>query len=84
MAADVPERKDYASARIRYGEKVARQMANGKNFTGNLEVTAPDEARGAQASMNLRSFEERCMQVGMILLQCGELQLQLGFACLIT
>ena len=59
-------------------------MANGENFAGNLEVTAPDQTRRAQAAMHLRSIEERGVEIGIIVLQRGELQLQLPFAWPIT
>jgi hypothetical protein len=81
FAADVAQGKDYAAARFLYREKVTGQVANGKNFAGNLEVAVPDQTRGAQAPVHLRSFEECGVQIGVILLKHRERQLQLPLAC---
>ena len=80
FAADVTQGKDYAAARLLDGEKVTGHMANGESFTGNLEVVVPDQARRAEAPVYLRSFDNRRVQVGVILLKCFELQLKVTVA----
>ena len=84
MATDVTQREEYAAARLLYGEKVAGQVANGENFAGNLEVVTPNQTRGAQAPVRLRSFKERGVQIGVILLKRRELQVQLPLGRRIT
>src|SRR5215475_5420548 len=76
MATDVTQREEYAAARLLYGEKVAGQVANGENFAGNLEVVTPNQTRGAQAPVRLRSFKECGVQIGVILLKRRELLVQ--------
>ena len=48
--ADVAQRQNQPAARLLDGKEVTRQIADGKDLTGNLEVTAPHQARGAEAS----------------------------------
>ena len=69
LAADVTQGKDYAAARLLYGEKVTGQVANGENFAGNFEVAVPDQTGSAQTAVHLRSFEECGVQIGVILLK---------------
>ena len=74
FAADVAQRKDYAAARLLHREKVTGQVTNGENFAGNFEVAVPDQTRGTQAPVHLRSFEERGVQIDVILLKRRELR----------
>ena len=84
LAADVTQGEDDAAACLLQGEKVTGQVANGKDLAGNVEVAVPHQTRGAQAPVHLRSFEECGVKIGVILLQCRELQLQLPVASPIT
>src|SRR5262245_66243083 len=80
MDTDVTQREEYVTDRLLYGEKVAGQVANGENFAGNLEVVTPNQTRGAQAPVRLGGFEERGVQIGVILQKRHELPVQIQLA----
>src|SRR5262245_8552811 len=77
FAADVTQGKDYAGAYLLCSEKVARQVTNGKNLAGNLEIAMPDQAWGAETPVYQCSFEECGVQIGVIFLKFRDLPLQL-------
>ena len=52
-------------------------MAHGKNLAGNFEILVPDQTGSTQTPVHLCSFENRCVQLSMIFLQRGQLNLQL-------
>ena len=75
--ADVAERQNQTAARLLDGKEITRQVADGKDLTRNLEVTAPHQAGGAEASVHLRSLEECGVKIAILFLECRELRHQL-------
>ena len=52
-------------------------MAHGENLAGDFEVSATNQTRRTQTAMYLRGFENRGMQLGVVLLKRGQFDLQL-------
>src|SRR5947208_1915164 len=77
FATDITEREYYSAVRMPDGEKITGQMAHGKNLTGNFKVAVTDQARGTKPAVHLSRFEDRRVQLRIILLQCGKFHFQL-------
>ena len=77
FAADVTQREDDAVVRFFHGEEITGQVAHGENLAGDFEVSVTNQTRRAQTTVHLRRFENRGVQFSVILLQRGELNLQL-------
>jgi hypothetical protein len=75
--ADVAEGEEQSAARLLHGEEVTREIPDGEDFARNLEVAVLYAAGGAQTPMHLRCLEQRRVEIGVILLEHRELQLQL-------
>ena len=84
FAADVSQRNDHTTVNLVSRDKVTRDVSNGKDFAGNLKIAVPDQTWRAHPPMHLRSFDERCMQVGVIFLKRCNLQFQFRMTCSIT
>ena len=78
--ADVAERQNQPAARLLDGKEITRQVPDGKDLTRNLEVAAPHQAGGAEASVHLRSLEECGVKIAILFLECRELRQQLFLA----
>ena len=73
FAADVTQSQHQAFAGFLNAEKISRQVAHSEDLTRNIDIAAPHNTRRAQTSMHLRGFEDRSVQLRVILLQCFEL-----------
>src|SRR5437763_13696672 len=77
FAADVTDREDDAVVRFFHGEEITGQVAHGENLAGDFEISVTNQTRRAQTTVYLCRFENRGVQFSVILLQGGELNLQL-------
>jgi hypothetical protein len=66
FAADVAEREHETIARLLDTHEIARQVTHCKDLSRNIERTMSHQTRRAQATMNLRCFEDRSVQLSVI------------------
>src|SRR6185369_4671315 len=77
FATDVAEREDQTFIRLLDTEEIARQMTNRKDLTRYVETAVSHQTRRTQSTMHLCGFEDRSVQLSVILLQL----LQAFFKC---
>ena len=78
--ADVAQGQKQSPACLLDGEEVTGEIADGEHLARNLEVAVLQAARGAQVPMHLCRLEKGRVEIGVILLERRELQLQLPVA----
>src|SRR5436190_2513357 len=73
FAANVAKRKQQTIARLFDAEEITWQVTNCENLARYIESAMTHEAWRTQSPMNLRCFEDRSVQLGVIFLKCFEL-----------
>jgi hypothetical protein len=66
FAADIAEREHQTIARLFNAHEIARQVTHSKDLSRNIERAVTHTTRRAQATMNLRRFENRSVQLSVI------------------
>jgi len=71
FAANVAEREDDAVIRLFNRKEISRQMTDGEDLAGDFKILVMQLARRAKTPMDLRSFEDCGVQLGVVFLQRG-------------
>src|SRR6266404_3408310 len=66
FAGDVAYYQSKDGVELHHFEEVAREMAHGENFSGDLELTRDEFARSAKLALHLSRLIDGLLQLGML------------------